>query len=807
MASFVRISALLLADILTLYAIFVMMTYLTNVWGLTITHAAAIVNVFTGVAAIMPIGMAFLVDTFMGDKWMLLLSSIAYSIGLTSLAMSTPPFLSNAAGNCGAYKPECIGDAQKGKPTGDQDNKDCKNPCQFMGAMVLIIVPVVGCIALPYIKPWSVKFGIPAICTVVATFLFISGFFCSSYKHSGPEGSPLTTVFRVFVASAYKMFSHLPQHDKELNGTHRPGPHTRCLRCLDKAAIIDGEPKEQHRWKNCSIEEVDETKIFICMIPMWMTFIMCGVVISVGNTFFLEQADKMNHKVGKLKVPLPIFKAFYDLVKDGFKYCIDQFFTNQAPESMGCYSQIFSHGVIGAGTVGSVLSVYVVSKVSERVGGKSWFQDTLNKSRLDNYYWTLAVLSFINLVLHISVALWYKYKDPPNKAVNKATGMKNLPRLRKMMCIVVAAVKTRVTGEHVIICQNIRALSSSSIAVLVWADILAAYAVWVMMPYLTTVWSFNLTHAAAIVNVFTGAATIMPIGMAFLVDAFMGDKWMLLLSSLAYSFGMSFLAMSTPPVLSNVAGNCDAYKSSCIGNAQKVLFFIALALIAIGISGHIKSLESFLVQQQQNQNNTSDQDGSNKVWQSVGVFALILLPIVGAIALPLIKPWSIRFGIPAISAKMETRRLDAIRRHGLHDISNGKIPMSMFWLLPQFLLLGALDGISKYSIDYFFNVQVPESRKCYSKLFSYGVIGAGTLGSVLSVFVVGKVSESGGKPSWFRDTLNKSRLDNYYWTLTVLSSINLVLHIMVALCYTYQDPPIEEVNKESENEESNIQDL
>ena len=233
------------------------------------------------------------------------------------------------------------------------------------------------------------------------------------------------------------------------------------------------------------------------MIPMWMTFIMCGVVISVGNTFFLEQADKMNHKVGKLKVPLPIFKAFYDLVKDGFKaryvkvaekviqekyvapcgitiamlfsiLCcilaagveisrldvirrhglldkpndkipmsmfvllpqylllgaidgisnssIDQFFTNQAPKSMERYSQIFSHGVIGAGTVGSVISVYVVSKVSERVGGKSWFQDTLNKSRLDNYYWTLAVLSFINLVLHISVALWYKYKDPPNKA-------------------------------------------------------------------------------------------------------------------------------------------------------------------------------------------------------------------------------------------------------------------------------------------------------------------------------------------------------------------------------------------------------
>ena len=77
---------------------------------------------------------------------------------------------------------------------------------------------------------------------------------------------------------------------------------------------------------------------------------------------------------------------------------------------------------------------------------------------------------------------------------------------------------------------------SSSIAVLIWADILTAYALFVMMPYLTNVWKLNFTHAAAIVNVFSGVATIMPIGMAFLVDAFMGDYWMLLLSSLAYSF-------------------------------------------------------------------------------------------------------------------------------------------------------------------------------------------------------------------------------------------------------------------------------
>ena len=338
--------------------------------------------------------------------------------------------------------------------------------------------------------------------------------------------------------------------------------------------------------------------------------------------------------------------------------------------------------------------------------------------------------------------------------------------------------------------------------------------------------------------------------------------------------------MSTPPVLSNVAGNCSAYKPDCIGDAQKALFYIALALTAIGISGHITSLESFLNQQKLNQ--TGDR---KKLWNCVGNFAVILLALIGSIALPYIKPWSVRFGIPAIctvlstflficgsckscsyepgsknevkntkificmmpmwmtfiifgvvisvgntyfleqaknmnhkvgklkvplpifkifydlvkdlftklyieakkiiprnylapcgiivamllsilccitAAKMESRRLDVIRRHCLHDKPNGKIPMSMFLLLPQYLLLGALDGISNFSIDCFFSDHIPASMRHYSQFFTCGVIGIGTMGSVLSVYVVGKVSESGGKPSWFQDTLNKSRLDNYY---------------------------------------------
>ncbi|KAM4090534.1 hypothetical protein ACJW30_09G069600 [Castanea mollissima] len=503
------------ADILTSYALFVMTPYLTIVWSLNITHAAAIVNVFSGVATIMPIGMAFLVDAFMGDYWMLLLSSLAYSFGLSLLAMSTPPILSNAAGNCGAYKPDCIGDAQmvlfytalaflaigiSGHITSldaflkQQDSKPVT--WQAAGGFIVIVLAVVGFIAIQFIKPWSVRFGMPAIYTVVATFLFTTA--SCSYKRSGPQGSPLTTIFRVFVASASNIFRHRLTDDTPL-------PQTQSLRCPGKDAIVvqtqNQEQKEQNRWTHCSNKEMEDTKNFIRMIPMWMTFIMCGVVISIGNTYFLEQANDMNRKLGKLKVPLPIFKFFYELVKDHFKslyvkvtekvipkryaptfgiivamlfsilccitaaevetrrldvirrhgfldkpkekipmsmfwllpqflllsvvdgmfnFSIDEFFTNHAPDSMSHYLKLFSHGVIGAGTVGSVLSVYVVGKVSERGGRPNWFQDTLNKSRLDNYYWTLTVLSSINLILYVLVAWWYPCRDPSEDA-NKAT--------------------------------------------------------------------------------------------------------------------------------------------------------------------------------------------------------------------------------------------------------------------------------------------------------------------------------------------------------------------------------------------------
>jgi hypothetical protein len=92
----------------------------------------------------------------------------------------------------------------------------------------------------------------------------------------------------------------------------------------------------------------------------------------------------------------------------------------------------------------------------------------------------------------------------------------------------------------------------------------------------------------------------------------------------------------------------------------------------------------------------------------------------------------------------------------------------------------------------------------YSALF-YFIVDLGiphlSQHSVVLVYIVGKV-----KPSWFQksdktalDSLNITHLDKYYWTLAVLSSINLVVSILVAIWYRYEHSAIDrEENRMSE---------
>ncbi|KAL1561981.1 protein NRT1/ PTR FAMILY 5.5-like [Salvia divinorum] len=59
--------------------------------------------------------------------------------------------------------------------------------------------------------------------------------------------------------------------------------------------------------------------------------------------------------------------------------------------------------------------------------------------------------------------------------------------------------------------------------------------------------------------------------------------------------------------------------------------------------------------------------------------------------------------------------------------------------------------------------------------------------SCVCVYVMGKISKRGGRSNWFQHSLNRSRLDRYYWVLAGLSLLNMVVFLFVASCCRYKN--------------------
>ncbi|KAF4350236.1 hypothetical protein F8388_000077 [Cannabis sativa] len=99
-------------------------------------------------------------------------------------------------------------------------------------------------------------------------------------------------------------------------------------------------------------------------------------------------------------VPQYFFLASFDGISDK---SIDLFFKNhEDPTSSDRIMRVFCLLIVGFGKISSNLLVFVAQKVSEMVGGtrSSWFQEDINQSRLDKYYWVLAALTLANLVYY-----------------------------------------------------------------------------------------------------------------------------------------------------------------------------------------------------------------------------------------------------------------------------------------------------------------------------------------------------------------------------------------------------------------------
>ncbi|XP_076927858.1 protein NRT1/ PTR FAMILY 5.5-like [Bidens hawaiensis] len=128
-----------------------------------------------------------------------------------------------------------------------------------------------------------------------------------------------------------------------------------------------------------------------------------------------------------------------------------------------------------------------------------------------------------------------------------------------------------------------------------------------------------------------------------------------------------------------------------------------------------------------------------------------------------------------IAALVETSRLGVIREHGLANNPGEIIPMSSFWMIPQFLMVGYFNSSLGPILQIFSDEDMPFPMRNFKVFVFEAFIGVGIISSAFVVCLVGKISQMGGRPSWFQHDTENSRLDLFYWALAVLCVIVLTI--------------------------------
>ncbi|KFK41633.1 hypothetical protein AALP_AA2G153000 [Arabis alpina] len=134
-----------------------------------------------------------------------------------------------------------------------------------------------------------------------------------------------------------------------------------------------------------------------------------------------------------------------------------------------------------------------------------------------------------------------------------------------------------------------------------------------------------------------------------------------------------------------------------------------------------------------------------------------------------------------IAALVETKRLHAAR----DDVTS---PISVWWLVPQYVIYGVSDVLTMVGLQEFFYDQVPSELRSVGMALSLSIYGVGNFLSSFMISVIDKVTSRSGQTSWFDNDLNHAHLDYFYWLLAFLSSIGLASYLWFAKSYVYNRP-------------------
>ncbi|KAL9666814.1 hypothetical protein QQ045_001156 [Rhodiola kirilowii] len=139
-----------------------------------------------------------------------------------------------------------------------------------------------------------------------------------------------------------------------------------------------------------------------------------------------------------------------------------------------------------------------------------------------------------------------------------------------------------------------------------------------------------------------------------------------------------------------------------------------------------------------------------------------------------------------IAALVEQKRLEVASKHGLIDNPHATVPMSIWWLIPQYSLFGVAEGFTMVGLQEFFYSQMPPELKSVGLSLYLSVFGLGSFLSSFMISIIDKLSSKYMDWSWFADNLNRAHLDFFYWLLAGMSLIALTAFMLSTKAFVYR---------------------
>ena len=134
-----------------------------------------------------------------------------------------------------------------------------------------------------------------------------------------------------------------------------------------------------------------------------------------------------------------------------------------------------------------------------------------------------------------------------------------------------------------------------------------------------------------------------------------------------------------------------------------------------------------------------------------------------------------------VSALVESKRLKIAHLHHLQGQVEAIVSISALWLFPQLVLVGMGEAFHFPGQVGLYYQEFPTSLHSTATAMISLVIAVAYYLSTGLIDLFHKVTK------WLPDDINQGRVDNVYWTISLIGVINFGYYLVCAKCYKYQN--------------------